>query len=68
LQLLRVPILYGDAQPRLAAEACWSAGQALEKLQRPAQAADLYRELLRDFPTTAAAATARDRLKELSLP
>lgn len=67
LQLLRVPILYGDAQPRLAAEAFWSAGQALEKLQRPAQAADLYRELVRDFPTTAAAATARDRLKELKL-
>lgn len=67
LQLLRVPILYGDRQPRLAAEAFWSAGQALERLARPAQAADLYRELLRDFPATAAAATARDRLKELSL-
>lgn len=67
LQLLRVPILFGDAQPRLAAEAFWSAGQALERLERPAQAADLYRELVRDFPTTAAAATARDRLKEMSL-
>jgi hypothetical protein len=67
LQLLRVPILYGEAQPRLAAEAFWSAGQALEKLARPAQAAALYRELVRDFPEAAAAATARDRLKEMNL-
>jgi len=65
--LLRVPILHAEEQPRLAAEALWSAGQMHERLSRPEQAAVLYRELIRDFAETAAAATARDRLKELNL-
>lgn len=65
LTLLRVPILYGDEQPRLAAEALWSAGQALEQLAQPQQAASLYRELVRDFRQAIAAAGAKDRLTEL---
>jgi tetratricopeptide (TPR) repeat protein len=66
LALMRVPILDGDEQPRSAAEALWSAGQSLERLARPEQAATLYRELVRDYPATPAAATARDRLAELN--
>jgi hypothetical protein len=66
LNLLRVPILFGDEQPRLAAEALWSAGQALEQLTQPEQAAGLYRELLRDFPQAATATAARDRLTALA--
>jgi tetratricopeptide (TPR) repeat protein len=66
LALLRVPILYGDAEPRLAAEALWTAGQALERLTQPEQAARLYRELLRDFPQAVVAGPAQERLKELA--
>ncbi|MBA4016249.1 MAG: hypothetical protein C0483_03580 [Pirellula sp.] len=65
LLLLRVPILYDD-QHRLAAEALWSGGQMLEKLSQPAEAATLYRELLRDFPKALVAGPAADRAKELS--
>ncbi|MCE9604272.1 MAG: hypothetical protein K8U03_05140 [Planctomycetia bacterium] len=64
LVLLRVPILHAD-QHRLAAEALWSAGQMLERLTQPNQAAELYRELRRDFPKASVAAQAGDRLKEL---
>lgn len=66
--LLRMPILYGEQHPRLAAESLWTAGRMLEKLTRPEQAATLYRELVRDFPQTTAATTARERLAELSPP
>lgn len=65
LLLLRVPILYHD-QHRLAAEALWSGGQMLEKMSQPAEAATLYRELLRDFPRALVAGPAADRAKELS--
>lgn len=68
LNMLRVPILFGDEQPRLAAEALWSAGQALEQLTQAEQATGLYRELLRDFPQAATAAAARDRLSALASP
>jgi len=64
LTLLRVSILYPD-QHRLAAEALWSAGQMLENGSQPREAASLYRELVRDFPQTLIAASAKDRLKEL---
>jgi tetratricopeptide (TPR) repeat protein len=66
LVLMRLPILYADEQPRLAAEALWSAGQALEQLQRPTQAARIYHELIRDYSQAVVAAPATDRLKELS--
>jgi tetratricopeptide (TPR) repeat protein len=68
LMLLRLPILYADRQPRLAAEGLWSGGQQLERLARPQQAATLYHELVRDYPETTAAATAKTRLVELSPP
>ncbi len=64
LLLLRVPILYDD-QPYLASEALWSAGQMLERLGQPAEAAGVYRELVRDHATAAMAAGAADRLREL---
>lgn len=67
LMLLRLPILYADHQPRLAAEALFSGGQQLERLARPQQAAALYHELVRDYPETTAAATAKARLTELKL-
>ena len=68
LVLLRLPILYAEQQPRLAAEALWTGGRMLEKLTRPEQAATLYRELVRDFPQSIPATTARVRLAELSPP
>ena len=64
LALLRVSILYPD-QHRLSAEALWSAGQMLENASQPREAASLYRELVRDFPQTLVAASAKDRLNEL---
>jgi len=64
LALLRVSILYPD-QHRLSAEALWSAGQMLENASQPLEAAGLYRELVRDFPQTLVAASAKDRLNEL---
>lgn len=66
LNLLRLPILFGDEQPRLAAEALWSAGQALEQLTQTENAAGLYRELLRDFPQAATATAATERLKQMA--
>jgi tetratricopeptide (TPR) repeat protein len=64
LVLLRVSILYPD-EHRLAAEALWSAGQMLENASQPREAAGLYRELVRDYPQTLVAASAKDRLNEL---
>ncbi|MGC3967956.1 MAG: hypothetical protein QM775_11480 [Pirellulales bacterium] len=63
--LLRVPILHGD-QHRLAAEALWSGGQMLERTSQPAEAAILYREIVRDFPKSQVAGPAGDRVKELA--
>ena len=62
--LMRVPILHAE-QHRLAAEALWSSGQTLENLERVAAAADLYRELRRDYPNATFAPQAAERLKEL---
>jgi tetratricopeptide (TPR) repeat protein len=64
LALLRVSILYPD-QHRLSAEALWSAGQMLENASQPREAAGLYRELVREYPQTLVAASAKDRLNEL---
>lgn len=66
LALMRVPILYGENEPRLAAEALWTAGQSLERLTRLQQAAGIYRELVRDFPQAVVAAPAQERLNELA--
>lgn len=64
LLLMRVPILHAE-QHDLAAEALWSGGQMLESLDRLSDAAELYRELRRDYPTATFATQAGDRLKEL---
>lgn len=65
LLLLRVPILHDD-QHRLAAEALWSGGQMLERMSQSAEAATLYRELVRDFPKSQVAGPAGRRIKELA--
>ena len=63
--LLRIPILY--PQHRLmAARSLLDAGRSLEKLDRPRQAAGLYRELMKTHPQTRAATEARTRLEELA--
>jgi tetratricopeptide (TPR) repeat protein len=66
LLLLRVPILHDD-QHRLAAEALWSGGQMLERMSQTAEAATLYRELVRDFPKSQVAGPAGERIKELAV-
>ncbi|MBN2022000.1 MAG: hypothetical protein JW809_04335 [Pirellulales bacterium] len=63
LALLRVPIQYPDCRD-LAAEALWDAGRALEKAQRPIDAARLYRELVERYPEANQAAEARERLEK----
>ena len=64
LALLRVPILYGEHRT-LAARALLDAGRSLEKLDRPANAARLYRELIQTHPSSAPAGEARSRLEEM---
>jgi tetratricopeptide (TPR) repeat protein len=61
LAYLRVPILHGQ-QRVMAADALVAAGKQLESLGRSAQAAGLYREVLRDFAFTPAAGEAKARL------
>lgn len=67
LAYLRIPILHPRTQP-LAAEALLAAGSQLEKIDRREQAAALYREVLSDYAALPAAATARQRLEQLSTP
>ena len=65
LALLRVPLL--DPHRReLAPVALIEAGRSLESLGRTVQAAGLYREVIRDFPSTPAAAEALSRLEALA--
>lgn len=64
VMLLRVPILHPQ-ETSLAAESLWQAGQSLERLDRPADAANLYNELLADFPQAAFATEAADRLRAM---
>ena len=65
LALLRVPIL-DPGRRELAPVALVEAGRSLEKLERTHQAAGLYREVLRDYPTSPAAAEAIGRLEALA--
>jgi len=65
LALLRVPIL-DPGRRELAPVALVEAGRSLEKLERSHQAAGLYREVLRDYPTSPAAAEALSRLEALA--
>lgn len=65
LLLMRVPILY-SRERRLSEAALLQAGECLESVKRPQQAARLYRELLRDHRQTPAADLARQRLESLA--
>ncbi|MBN1589387.1 MAG: hypothetical protein JW888_07725, partial [Pirellulales bacterium] len=65
LAMLRAPILY-PRDDALASEALVEAGLMLEKLQRPKQAARLYREVLRDHPSARAATEARARWEAMT--
>ncbi|WP_145096997.1 hypothetical protein [Anatilimnocola aggregata] len=67
LTYLRIPILHGR-QRALAAEALLAAGSQLEKMGRREQAASLYREVLTDYASLPAAATARQRWEQLATP
>jgi len=64
LAFMRIPVLYPE-QRSLAARSLLEAGRSLEKLQRPAQAAGLYRELIDTHPESRSAADARRRLEEI---
>lgn len=65
LALMHVPISYAKHR-RLAAEALWETGQQLEQLKQVSEAVVVYRELTRDYDTHALAASARQRIDELS--
>jgi len=64
LALLRVPILYPEHR-QLATRSLLDAAGALERLQRPRQAARLYRELIALGGTSRDATEARGRLETL---
>ncbi len=64
LAFLRVPILYGDREPALAAAALLDAGEQLERQGQSVEAGVLYREILRDYPQTASYQPARQRLEQ----
>ncbi|MBS0209102.1 MAG: tetratricopeptide repeat protein [Planctomycetes bacterium] len=65
IALLRVAIVNSDDRP-LASESLWLAGQALEKLGKPVDAARLYRELIANYPESSNLSAAQERLRELS--
>ncbi len=67
LNYLRIPILH-PRQQALAADALLAAAAQLEKLGKREQAASLYREVLTDYVALPTAATARQRLEQLSTP
>jgi tetratricopeptide (TPR) repeat protein len=64
LAYLKVPILFRQQRP-MAADALLAAGKQLEKMSQNRQAAELYRELVRDFPHLAGAKEAAGRLDKL---
>lgn len=64
LAYLRVPLVHGS-QRMMAADALVAAGKQLEKLARPQQAADLYREVSAVYSLAPAADEARSRLANL---
>jgi tetratricopeptide (TPR) repeat protein len=64
LAWLRTAILYPEHR-NLAAQALLGAGRSLERLDRPEQSAQLYRELIKDYPNTAPESEARTRLEEM---
>lgn len=67
LALMKLPILY-EREYRLAAAALLTSGECLEKLQRPAQALGLYREVASRFGQAKVAAEAQQRSERLASP
>lgn len=65
IALMRVPVLYAVDDRQLAAAALLSAGRELEKIEHIAEAVSLYREILRDYRQTSAAAEATTCLERL---
>ena len=63
--LMKLPILY-QREYRLAAAALLATGACLERADRTAQAARLYRELTRKYGPTPEAGDARQRLQSLA--
>src|SRR6185369_14358339 len=61
LAYLKTPLLFRQ-QRALAAEALLAAGKQLEKMSQAPHAVELYRELVRDFPSSPAAKEAAGRL------
>jgi tetratricopeptide (TPR) repeat protein len=64
LAYLKIPILFRQ-QRAMAADALLAAGKQHEKMSQAAQAANLYRELVRDFPQLSATKEAEGRLEKL---
>jgi tetratricopeptide (TPR) repeat protein len=64
LAYLKSPLLFRQ-QRALTAEALLAAGKQLEKMSQTPHAAELYRELVRDFPSAPAAKEAAGRLDAL---
>jgi len=64
LAFMRVPILY-PRQRELAARALLEAGRAMEKLDRPSEAGQLYREVLSRHKQDPAAIEAEQRVEAL---
>ncbi len=65
LALLRAPLMHPQ-QRTLAAAGLLAAGEQLEKMNQRRQAAQLYRELLADFPNMTLAADAEEHLRRLA--
>ena len=66
LAYLKVPILF-RGQRVMAADALLAAGKQLEKMSQAGSAANLYRELIRDYPHLATASEAEGRLEKLNV-
>lgn len=65
LAWMRIPVLYADHR-RLAARAILGAAAALERLERPDQAARLYGELVQQYDETPEVGEAKKRLDSLA--
>jgi len=61
---MRVAILF--FHPELSPESLWRAGQCFEKSEEFGQARKTYTEVLEEYPESAPAALARERLNELA--
>lgn len=61
---MRVAILF--FHPELSPESLWRAGQCFEKNHEPEQALKTYREMLREYPESARAQKARERIEALA--